>query len=52
MPPRDARKYLYDIAEAATQLSEFVSGKSLEDYLRASSANLKSWVKLSVSCQS
>ena len=33
MPPRDARKYLYDIADAATQLSEFVSGKTLEDYL-------------------
>jgi uncharacterized protein with HEPN domain len=26
LPPRDARKYLYDIAEAADQLSEFVSG--------------------------
>jgi uncharacterized protein with HEPN domain len=33
LPPRDARKYLYDIAEAADQLSEFVSGKTLEEYL-------------------
>ena len=33
MPPRDARKYLYDIAEAADELSEFVAGKSLDDYL-------------------
>jgi uncharacterized protein with HEPN domain len=33
MPPRDARKYLYDIAEAAAQLSNFVSGKTLEDYV-------------------
>ena len=33
MPPRDARKYLYDIAEAANELSEFVAGKSLDDYL-------------------
>ncbi|MBS0416922.1 MAG: DUF86 domain-containing protein [Proteobacteria bacterium] len=33
MPPRDARKYLFDIAQEAAQLSEFVSGKSLEDYL-------------------
>jgi uncharacterized protein with HEPN domain len=33
LPPRDARKYLYDIAEAADQLSEFVAGKSLDDYL-------------------
>jgi uncharacterized protein with HEPN domain len=51
MPPRDARKFLYDIAEAAAQLSDFMSGKTLEDYLgtgycrRASSANLKSWAK-------
>jgi hypothetical protein len=33
LQPRDARKYLYGIAEAADQLSEFVSGKTLEDYL-------------------
>lgn len=33
MPPRDVRKYLYDIAETADQLSEFVAGKSLDDYL-------------------
>ena len=33
MPPRDARKYLFDIAQEAAQLSEFVFGKSLEDYL-------------------
>jgi uncharacterized protein with HEPN domain len=33
LPPRDARKYLFDIAQEAAQLSEFVSGKSLEDYL-------------------
>jgi hypothetical protein len=33
LPPRDARKYLFDIAQEAAQLSAFVSGKSLEDYL-------------------
>jgi uncharacterized protein with HEPN domain len=33
MPPRDARKYLYDITAAAAQLSEFVSGRTLDDYL-------------------
>jgi uncharacterized protein with HEPN domain len=31
LPPRDARKYLFDITEEAAQ-SDFVSGKSLEDY--------------------
>jgi uncharacterized protein with HEPN domain len=33
LPPRDACKYLFDIAQEAAQLSEFVSGKSLDDYL-------------------
>jgi uncharacterized protein with HEPN domain len=31
--PRDARKYLFDIAEAASLVSQFVAGKTLEDYL-------------------
>jgi uncharacterized protein with HEPN domain len=30
--PRDARKYLFDIAEAASLISQFVAGKTLEDY--------------------
>jgi uncharacterized protein with HEPN domain len=33
LPPRDARKYLCDIAEAADQPPEFVAGKSLDDHL-------------------
>jgi uncharacterized protein with HEPN domain len=32
--PRDARKYLFDIAEAASLISQFVAGKTLEDYLK------------------
>ena len=31
--PRDARKYLFDISEAASLISQFVAGKTLEDYL-------------------
>lgn len=47
MPPRDARKYLFDIAQEAAQLSEFVSRNRLRTILatgycsEASSANLK-----------
>ena len=32
--PRDARKYLFDIAEAASLISQFVAGKTLENYLK------------------
>ena len=28
----EARKYLYDIQQAAARISEFTSGKRLEDY--------------------
>jgi len=31
--PRDARKYLFDIAEAVSLVSQFVAGKTLKDYL-------------------
>jgi uncharacterized protein with HEPN domain len=31
--PRDARKYLFDIPEAASLISQFVAGKTLQDYL-------------------
>ena len=41
--PRDARKYLFDIAEAAKLISEFVAGKTLDDYLK--SALLQSGVE-------
>ena len=33
--PRDARKYLFDIAEASKLVSEFVAGKTLDDYLKS-----------------
>lgn len=32
--PRDARKYLFDITEAASLISQFVAGKTLQDYLK------------------
>jgi uncharacterized protein with HEPN domain len=32
--PRDVRKYLFDIAEAGSLVSQFVAGKTLEDYLK------------------
>jgi uncharacterized protein with HEPN domain len=41
--PRDARKYLFDIAEASKLISEFVAGKTLDDYLK--SALLQSGVE-------
>jgi uncharacterized protein with HEPN domain len=41
--PRDARKYLFDIAEASKLVSEFVAGKTLDDYLK--SALLQSGVE-------
>ncbi len=41
--PRDARKYLFDIAEASKLVSEFVTGKTLDDYLK--SALLQSGVE-------
>jgi uncharacterized protein with HEPN domain len=31
--PRDARKYLFDIDEAANLLSQFVAGKELKNYV-------------------
>jgi uncharacterized protein with HEPN domain len=41
--PRDVRKYLFDIAEASKLVSEFVAGKTLDDYLK--SALLQSGVE-------
>jgi len=32
--PRDTRKYLFDISEAVSLVSQFVAGKPLEDYLK------------------
>jgi uncharacterized protein with HEPN domain len=31
--PRDARKYFFDLREAANLLSQFVAGKTLQEYL-------------------
>ena len=33
--PRDARKYLFGIAEASKLVSEFVAGRTLDDYLKS-----------------
>ena len=41
--PRDARKYLFGIAEASKLVSEFVAGRTLDDYLK--SALLQSGVE-------
>jgi uncharacterized protein with HEPN domain len=41
--PRDARKYLFDIGEASNLISQFVAGKTLDDYLK--SALLQSGVE-------
>ena len=41
--PRDARKYLFDIGEASKLISQFVAGKTLDDYL--SDALLQSGVE-------
>jgi uncharacterized protein with HEPN domain len=41
--PRDARKYLFDIGEALNLISQFVAGKTLDDYLK--SALLQSGVE-------
>jgi uncharacterized protein with HEPN domain len=41
--PRDARKYLFDIGEASNLISQFVAGKTLDDYL--SDALLQSGVE-------
>ena len=38
--PRDARKYLFDIAEAASLISQFVAGKTLD--VNGSKAHLTS----------
>ena len=31
-PPRDIRKYLYDIAQACDLLKQFIAGKTINDY--------------------
>jgi uncharacterized protein with HEPN domain len=41
--PRDARKYLFDIGEASNLISQFVAGRTLDDYLK--SALLQSGVE-------
>jgi uncharacterized protein with HEPN domain len=41
--PRDARKYLFDIGQASKLISQFVAGKTLDDYLK--SALLQSGVE-------
>lgn len=43
MLPRDVRKYLFDMAEAAGLIEQFVAGKSFEDY--ADGALLRSAVE-------
>jgi len=32
MPSREARKYLYDIAEAADYIAQFTAGRTYEEY--------------------
>ena len=43
MPPREIRKLLFDMAEAAGLVEQFVAGKSFEDY--ADDALLRSGVE-------
>ena len=33
MPPREIRKYLYDVAVASDLITAFVQGKNFDDYL-------------------
>lgn len=32
MPPREARKFLYDIAEAANYIAQFTAGRTFAEY--------------------